>query len=76
MKYFIALTFAIIIAFGVAGCEDEKEKVDTDTVAAEATDAVAAEATDTVATEATDAVALSEDVTPVDTSSDVVGTND
>ena len=68
MKYFIALTFAIIIAFGVAGCEDEKEKVDADTVAAEATDAVAAEATD--------AVALSEDVTPVDTSSDVVGTND
>lgn len=60
MKYFIALTFAIIIAFGVAGCEDEKEKVDADTVAAEATDAVA----------------LSEDVTPVDTSSDVVGTND
>ena len=60
MKYFIALTFAIIIAFGVAGCEDEKEKVDADTVAAAATDAVA----------------LSEDVTPVDTSSDVVGTND
>jgi len=60
MKYFIALTFAIIIAFGVAGCEDEKEKADTDAVA----------------TEATDTVALSEDVTPVVTSSDVVGTND
>ena len=60
MKYFIALTFAIIIAFGVAGCEDEKERVDADSVA----------------TEAADAVVLSEDVTPVVTSSDVVGTND
>ena len=56
MKYFIAFAFAIIIGFGVAGCEDKKEK----------------ETTDTVTTEAQDAAVLSEDATPAGASSDVV----
>jgi len=60
MKYFIAFAFAIIIGFGVAGCEDKKEK----------------EATDTAVVETQDVVVLSEDATSTDASSDAVVTGD